>query len=180
MFLKEGGSMFKFNHQLIGLFILVSIWHTYPYFDKTYSINDLKNKSDLICYGVVDSIYYTEDINSKLPFTFIDIKITKILKGQNMKTVLVRELGGFSNKVGNVFPSGSPIYKIGEEVFVFLRKNKIHDFYYTCANKQGKYIIKNENGIKKVYNKIPINGNEVINNSKSLDAMIDSIKAIMN
>lgn len=161
-FFSNGGAM-RIDKKIIGCFVALLFINSYTY-NKVYALNDLRDNSEIICNGDVISISYQEDLHNKMIFTFIKIKVKNIIKGSKSDTVLIREFGGVGPKIGKVTAFDSPIYSVGEEVLVFLKKNTLYDFYFTYGGNQGKFKVLKINGIKHVLRK-----NAIKNNNKTSD-----------
>lgn len=79
------------------------------------------------------------------PHTITSLEVTDWIKGQGGAVVQVRELGGLigpGGQGGGMWIDGTPRYRIGEEVILFLRADPDDAAYFrTYAMSQGKFVV---------------------------------------
>ena len=99
----------------------------------------LVQESDSIVQGQVERMDALWDAQRKTIFTYISVKVHEPLKGEPGRTILIRQIGG---KVGtmNLSISGMPVFRNGEEVILFLKRNP-EASYHVVGLSQGKYDI---------------------------------------
>ena len=106
------------------LFVIVGIFFvTIPVFATSINLPsdaDLIRSSRVILQGDVVAIQSRYNQDHSLIYTYVAIQVNTYYKGAlRTNTVVLRELGG---KVGNQLQivDGSPIYRVGEKVLVYL------------------------------------------------------------
>ena len=122
-------------------------------FPPGFNIRNMVKHTDLIVHGkVVDTKFvYREHITSRFT-TDITIEVDDVVKGtpnvnENTVKFMIEGGTGIDPHTGEslrVGAEGSPNFKVGESVLMFLRKNKItemkipHDGYYVFYGRLGK------------------------------------------
>lgn len=75
------------------------------------------------------------------PHTLTTIRVRSWLKGRGGDDVVVRELGG-EHQGDGLRIDGTPTYRVGEEVVLFLERHpEAPDVYRTFAMVQGKFVV---------------------------------------
>ncbi len=98
----------------------------------------LVKASDSIVQGRVEGVESRFE-SDRMVYTYIRVVVEEPLKGERSRSILVRQLGG---KVGamTMWIAGSPRFKEGDQVIVFLRNRRNGTFDIVGLN-QGKYDI---------------------------------------
>ena len=134
------------------------------------SIEELTSQADSILIGKVKKIESQWNEEKTLIYTYVTISVkqhTKTLSGVGeVQEIIVKVPGG---EVGNIGlkVSDTPQFREGEEVFLFLRREKLPLFSVTGLF-QGKYTIE-ENRVK----------NRILGLEVPLDSFISQIKGIL-
>lgn len=104
---------------------------------KRMDLPELVAASDSIIQGRVDSVEARWEDN--LAYTYVSVSVVDPLKGERRRSVLIRQVGG---KIGalSVTVSGSPAFRNGDQVIVFLKGQTGATFHVVGLN-QGKYEI---------------------------------------
>jgi hypothetical protein len=118
------------------------------------SIRELAEESSLIITGKIIKIECQwQDESSKAIFTDLTVAVSEHLKGEEHRTIGVRQLGGKIGDFGMEIP-GTPLFAPGDEVVLFLVAHRgtywIHSIALGCFN-----IATAENGQKVVFNDLP-------------------------
>lgn len=107
-------------------------------------VDTMDEAADLIVMGVVKGSY-SQKMNikeGKMVFTFTTLLVEKVIKGNPVSEVTIREAGGeFDNKV--TFVPGVPKFSEGERVIVYLRSLG-NGNYNVYGMSQGKFSIVKE------------------------------------
>jgi len=99
----------------------------------------LVQSSDVIVQGTVEQVYSQVDPQLNLIFTYASIRVDEAIKGGPRQTILIRQLGGTVGGLSlNI--AGSPDFKQGEQVVVFLETQHNGAFHVAGLN-QGRYTI---------------------------------------
>lgn len=107
-------------------------------------LSDIVERSEAIIRGTVKEVESRYNNERTKIFTYTLIDVREIFKGKVPPVVQVRTFGGRVGDVNMKVP-GMPEFKMGEEVFLFLKKNE--DYWHVTGMIQGKYSIeKDENG----------------------------------
>jgi hypothetical protein len=100
------------------------------------------SKAGHVITGTVESID-TELEGKSIPYQYIEISITKVLKTnatealEEGETITLRQLGGKANGT-SMAVDGMPKFVEGTEVLISIKKN-LNDYYYVVGAEQGKY-----------------------------------------
>ncbi|HEY6572353.1 MAG TPA: hypothetical protein VI198_03465, partial [Candidatus Eisenbacteria bacterium] len=88
-------------------------------------------------------------------FTYITLRVLEPVKGPKKDDVItIRQLGGTVDKIASIVP-GTPNFKKGEEVVLFLTKKDGAGYPWVMGLQQGKYsVTEDERGQKNVRNEI--------------------------
>jgi hypothetical protein len=118
------------------------------------SLRDLAKKSDAIVLAKVEDASARYDANKEI-YTYITLRVLEPVKGPKKDaTITIRQLGGTVGDIASVVP-GTPSFKSGEEVVVFLTKNDRAGYPWVMGLQQGKYNVStDEKGLKSVRNEI--------------------------
>jgi len=103
---------------------------------------ELVEQSDTIIQGQVQQNESRWDNQKKLIFTDVWVRVNDVLKGTPQTNVTVRHLGGTVGSI-NMAASGMPVFRNGEDVILFLKRNP-ETTYHVVGMAQGKYEITNE------------------------------------
>jgi len=157
---------------------------------QKFSRQELTKKSDSIVMAKVQDVYSSQDAVSKEIYTYITLNVTESVKGaKGEKQVTIRQLGG---SVGNLISAvpGTPSFKTGEEVVVFLSVRDKDGYPWVMGLQQGKYsVVTDENGFKQVRNEL--DGLQLLSpdgsvkagkasTAQALSAFLDGIKTDLN
>lgn len=110
---------------------------------KEKSIEKMTRESDLIIKGRVESIVYSWIKDGSMIHTFVTVVVEKTYKGiLNQKKIVVEVPGGIIGEI-SVLPMGEAKFFKDEDVFLFLRKNRIipSATYFVVGLCQGKFRI---------------------------------------
>lgn len=131
------------------------------------SIEELTSQADSILIGKVEKIESRWNEERTMIYTYVTISVkqhTKTLSGMaEVKEIIVRVRGGEVGDIG-LRVSDTPEFRVGEEVFLFLKREKLPLFSVTGLF-QGKYTI--EDGMAR---------NRVRGEEIPLDSFISQIK----
>ena len=99
----------------------------------------LVKTSDSIVQGVVTNVETKWDAGRRMAFTETTIDISDRLKGDRSQEVTIRHEGG---KIGSmtIDVSGTPKFRVGDDVIVFLKSMPDGTFYVVGLD-QGKYAV---------------------------------------
>jgi len=107
------------------------------------SIRDLSREASAIVIGGVSSsgVRLAMRAQGLEPQTVSTVRTSQWLRGEPTAMVSIRELGGVTDDVA-MHIEGTPSYRPGEEVLVFLCRDAEHrNDYRTCGMAQGKFTI---------------------------------------
>ena len=114
------------------------------------SLRDLAKKSDAIVLARVEDQTARYDSNKEI-FTYITLRVLDPVKGPKKDEVItIRQLGGTVDKIASIVP-GTPNFRTGEEVVVFLTGKDRAGYPWVMGLQQGKYTVTtDEKGQKNV------------------------------
>jgi hypothetical protein len=107
------------------------------------SLRELSREASAIVIGRVSSSGVRLAIREQglEPQTMSTLRTSQWLRGEPTTSVTIRELGGISDDVA-MHIEGTPSYRVGEEVLVFLCRDAEHiNDFRTCGMAQGKFTI---------------------------------------
>ena len=107
------------------------------------NLEQLVKRADRIVDGKVAEVQTKFDKKKGLVYTLYKINVLESLKGRG-NTVVVRVPGGTYNGIVQVV-SGTPQFKKGERVFLFLTQWK--RYFFLVGLSQGAFIVKPDRGI---------------------------------
>jgi hypothetical protein len=118
------------------------------------SLRDLAKKSDAIVLASVEDQSARYDSRKEI-FTYITLRVLEPVKGPKKGDVItIRELGGTVGNIASIVP-GTPSFKVGEEVVIFLTGKDTAGYPWVMGLEQGKYsVTTDERGEKHVRNEI--------------------------
>jgi hypothetical protein len=118
------------------------------------SLRDLAKKSDAIVLAHVEDASARYDSNKEI-YTYITLRVLEPVRGPKADAVItIRQLGGVVGDIASIVP-GTPRFKQGEEVVLFLTKNDAAGYPWVMGLQQGKYTVtSDEKGRKSVRNEI--------------------------
>jgi hypothetical protein len=118
------------------------------------SLRDLAKKSDAIVLARVEDETARYDANKEI-YTYITLRVLEPVKGPKADAVItIRQIGGTVGDIASIVP-GTPSFKKGEEVVVFLTKNDGAGYPWVMGLQQGKYSVSaDEKGRKNVRNEM--------------------------
>lgn len=116
------------------------------------SLRDLAKKSDAIVLARVEDETARYDTNKEI-YTYVTLRVLEPVKGPKADAVItIRQLGGTVGDIASIVP-GTPSFRKGEEVVVFLTKNDVAGYPWVMGLQQGKYTVSaDEKGRKSVRN----------------------------
>lgn len=117
------------------------------------SLRDLAKRSEAIALARVED--ETARYDGGEIFTYITLRVLDPVKGPKADDMItIRQLGGTVGDRASIVP-GTPSFKRGEEVVVFLTKNDAAGYPWVMGLQQGKYTVStDENGRKSVRNEL--------------------------
>ncbi len=134
------------------------------------SIEELTSQADSILIGKVEKIESRWNEEKTLIYTYVTISVsqyTKALSSANQfEEIIVKVRGGEVGDIG-LRVSDTPEFRVGEEVFLFLKREEVSTFL-VAGLFQGKYTI--EDGIAR---------NRILGVEIPLDSFISQIKNSM-
>jgi len=118
------------------------------------SLRDLAKKSDAIVLARVEDQTARYEANKEI-FTYITLRVLEPVKGPKKDDVItIRQLGGTVDMIASIVP-GTPNFKKGEEVVLFLTQKDGAGYPWVMGLQQGKYsVTEDERGQKNVRNEI--------------------------
>lgn len=118
------------------------------------SLKDLAKKSDTIVRATVEDEVARYDANKEI-YTYFTLKVLEPVKGSHKDDVItIRQLGGVVGNIASIVP-GTPTFKKGEEVVVFLTQKDVAGYPWVMGLQQGKFSVsQDENGQKRVRNEL--------------------------
>jgi len=114
------------------------------------SLRDLAKKSDAIVLARVEDQSARYDSNKEI-YTYITLRVLEPVKGPKKDDVItIRQLGGTVDKIASIVP-GTPNFRTGEEVVLFLTGKDRAGYPWVMGLQQGKYTVStDENGNRNV------------------------------
>ena len=118
------------------------------------SLRDLAKKSDAIVLARVEDETARYDANKEI-YTYITLRVLEPVKGPKKDEVItIRQIGGTVDNIASIV-SGTPTFRKGEEVVVFLSGKDAAGYPWVMGLQQGKYTVTaDEKGDKHVRNEI--------------------------
>ncbi|HEU4723712.1 MAG TPA: hypothetical protein VFU59_00300, partial [Candidatus Eisenbacteria bacterium] len=118
------------------------------------SLRDLAKKSDAIVLARVEDETARYDANKEI-YTYITLRVLEPVKGPKKDEVItIRQIGGTVDKIASIVP-GTPTFRKGEEVVLFLTQKDGAGYPWVMGLQQGKYTVTaDEKGSKSVRNEI--------------------------
>lgn len=107
------------------------------------AFEDLTSGASAIVHGRVVRSGVQMDLRGESydPTTLTSIQVIDWMKGEGGDVVQLRELGGVFSR-GGMRIDGTPQYRVGEEVVVFLERDpEVSSYFRTYAMAQGKFIV---------------------------------------
>ena len=132
---------------------------------QKFTVSDLAKKSESIVLARVEDETARMDEGSKEIYTYVTLRVIEGVKGSkrndNAKNpkggdefITIRQLGGTYGKYISVVP-GTPTFRKGEEVVVFLSQKDRDGYPWVMGLQQGKYTVTTgEDGFKQVRNDV--------------------------
>lgn len=112
--------------------------------------NTLLKFSHVVIEGKVLKVTPKWDQDKKLIYSYVDVSITRVFKGEIKTDVItLKEMGGSIDNC-TTLSSIHPVYQPDESVILFLKQNNTTGEYYTNGYWLGKFVIKEKNNIKKL------------------------------
>jgi hypothetical protein len=113
---------------------------------KKLELQELVSVSDAIAQGTVESVEARWE--DQAIYTYTSIRVDEPIKGGPRRALLIRQAGG---KIGSLIldAAGTPKFKQGDQVIVFLRDRKNGTFDVVGLS-QGKYDIIDNNAVSNV------------------------------
>jgi len=130
---------------------------------QKFTVSDLAKKSESIVLAKVEDETARMDGASKEIYTYVTLRVIEGVKGSkkndNAKNpkggdefITIRQLGGTYGKYISVVP-GTPTFRKGEEVVVFLSQKDREGYPWVMGLQQGKYTVTTgEDGFRQVRN----------------------------
>ena len=118
------------------------------------SLKDLAKKSDTIVRATVVDETARYDANKEI-YTYFTLRVLEPVKGSGKDQVItIRQIGGVVGTIASIVP-GTPSFRKGEEVVVFLTQKDAAGYPWVMGLQQGKFtVIADENGQKNVRNEL--------------------------
>jgi hypothetical protein len=118
------------------------------------SLRDLAKKSDTIVLARVEDETARYDANKEI-YSYYTLRVLEPVKGaRGETTITVRQIGGVVDNIASIVP-GTPTFRKGEEVVVFLTSKDAAGYPWVMGLQQGKYsVVADENGTKHVRNEL--------------------------
>lgn len=112
----------------------------------------LVSNSDRILQGKVETVEVRVDARRRLPFTWVRVRVDDPLKGDRRQTVFLKHVGGKApNSPYTITVAGTPMFRQGDNVIVFLRDLKDgDDTYQVVGMNQGKYEVIDEVAVAQI------------------------------
>jgi len=106
------------------------------------SLEDMARDADVIVRGTVTrtGVRMRFEEGRLEPYTSSELRISDWIAGAGGERLVIRERGG-EWQGGGHWIDGTPQYRVGEEVVVFLRRDAAEGSYRTYAMAQGKFIV---------------------------------------
>lgn len=157
--MKQKVSVFK----ILEAFILLFLTPFSLVYSQQVTLEKLVKNSDVIVIGKVIKIECKIEKGKNI-WTYVTLECKQYIKGNERAELTVRIPGGEVGDLGQ-YVSGTPKYKVGEEVLNFLEQDTMGT-YHVNGWKNGKYSHKN--------------GNWIQNNSKQPDSFISKLESMVN
>ena len=121
---------------------------------KQMTLRDLAKHSNAIVLAQVEDASARYESNKEI-YTYVTLRVLEPVKGPKADAIItIRQLGGVVGDIASVVP-GTPTFRKGEEVVVFLTKNDASGHPWVMGLQQGKYTVSaDEKGRKSVRNEI--------------------------
>ena len=121
---------------------------------QKHSLQELAKKSDAIVLARVEDETARYDANKEI-YTYITLRVLEPVKGpQKDDVITIRQIGGVVGNIASIVP-GTPTFKKGEEVVVFLTQKDAAGYPWVMGLQQGKYSVSlDDKGQKSVRNEI--------------------------
>ena len=118
------------------------------------SLKDLAKKSDAIVLARVEDQVSRYEQNKEI-YTYYTLRVLEPVKGaKNEQTITIRQIGGIVDNIASVVP-GTPRFRNGEEVVVFLTQKDATGYPWVMGLQQGKFsVVQDEKGQKRVRNEL--------------------------
>jgi hypothetical protein len=119
------------------------------------SLKDLTKNSETIVRATVVDETARYDANKEI-YTYYTLRVLEPVKGGSAKdqVITIRQIGGVVGTIASIVP-GTPSFKKGEEVVVFLTQRDAAGYPWVMGLQQGKYSVSSdENGQKRVRNEL--------------------------
>jgi hypothetical protein len=118
------------------------------------SLKDLAKKSDTIVRATVVDETARYDANKEI-YTYFTLRVLEPVKGSGKDQIItIRQIGGIVGTIASIVP-GTPSFRKGEEVVVFLTQKDAAGYPWVMGLQQGKYTVAaDENGTKHVRNEL--------------------------
>jgi len=112
------------------------------------TLEQMAEESHRILHGTVVRVWSGWDAGRQVIWTHAAVRLHETLKGEPAEEIVVSEPGG---EVGGMEMrvAGAPRFEPGEELVLFTTKTPI-GYLRTCGWGQGKFIVQEEGGAKKV------------------------------
>jgi hypothetical protein len=130
---------------------------------QRFSLSDLAKKSETIVLARVEDESARWEDGKKEIYTYVTLRVLEPVKGmkaergKNAKsdqTITIRQIGGTVDNIASIVP-GTPTFRKGEEVVVFLSAKDGKGYPWVVGFQQGKYTVySDENGFKHVRNDV--------------------------
>lgn len=116
------------------------------------SLRDLAKKSDMIVLARVEDETARYDANKEI-YSYYTLRVLEPVKGaKGQTTITVRQIGGVVDNIASIVP-GTPTFRKGEEVVVFLTREDATGHPWVMGLQQGKYtVVADKDGMKHVRN----------------------------
>jgi hypothetical protein len=130
---------------------------------QKFTVSDLAKKSESIVLARVEDETARMDEGTKEIYTYVTLRVIEGVKGSKRSDsaknpkggeefITIRQLGGAYGKYISVVP-GTPTFRKGEEVVVFLSQKDRAGYPWVMGLQQGKYsVTTGEDGLKQVRN----------------------------
>jgi len=133
---------------LAGLLITTGAWWTMPAAATVMVellLEDMARDADAIVHGSVEQSgtqLALQTHGAPEPYTVTTLRVRTWFKGAGAERIVIREQGG-EWQGGGRWIDGTPWYRPGEEVVVFLRRDPERpDYYRTYGMVQGKFVVR--------------------------------------
>jgi hypothetical protein len=133
---------------------------------QKFSLADLAKKSETIVLARVEDETARWDDGKKEIYTYVTLRVLDPVKGMKAngnangkakndeETITIRQLGGTVDNLTSIVP-GTPSFRRGEEVVVFLSAKDNKGYPWVVGLQQGKYtVFTDDQGFKQVRNDV--------------------------